>query len=193
MIYIWAIYWLNSIINHKQFIMFLMVFTGRCWRVQSQFQIKLFDFDRSSKLATSENSIELMNTLLNNKICEREGQCNRINPYFDLFKVLWSIGATLSEFNFDVKTKYETWIRGIVMNTSLLTYENWAWGGQLCECRKRSPQHQCLQCTPIYPRANEMLTPIQTIFGANNIFAMYSYDYSNFEKQQNHFENVYHF
>jgi len=63
------------------------VVNGQHFQVQTQYQARIFDFDRAYKASTIANPCRLFNTMLES-LCVQYGQCNQQNSRAELYRML---------------------------------------------------------------------------------------------------------
>lgn len=84
----------------------------RTWVIKGRHVLKLFDFDRGSKRATSVDSTQLRNNKLTDAVCKRSFSCNEGNDLMDFFSSLHRIW-TLIKYMYpqsQLFAEFEKWL-----------------------------------------------------------------------------------
>ena len=133
---------------------------NQVYRVTSQFEVRIFDFDRASKVPTVINDNELENYgLSRGGYCREFGQCNAVNESVEIFPLVHSIHIVgrqqLREINdligeiipFDVLDRaYKgQQVEGTdyPVTYPIIPGHTFVYSGRLCTCN----DHTCSSCT----------------------------------------------
>jgi len=124
------------------------------WMINSPYNVKIYDFDHSSKFHSKINDCKIKNTRLSSGQCYFMGTCNEPHNKFDTFKVLAGFYD-----NFE-RPVINEWIEQFI-SRDLLLKRNLAWHGMLCS--KQYKNNKEIWCKKIYPRDNTMYKTIDML------------------------------
>ena len=119
---------------------------GKFYKIDSEYQSRIYDFDRGAKSATKYNELQLENTLLK-EYCKSFGQCKEVDERREIF--------TICFFAYRLNTQKNTYLdsflkkivpvdllerksTGDIPENSAEPENTLAWYGRLCACQEKS-------------------------------------------------------
>jgi len=130
------------------------------YRVESEWEARIFDFDRGSKVATSFDSNEVENHGLTvGRYCEMYGQCNGVNERAEIYPLLATFNSFLQRSSPEINSMIdeiaprellERNYKGQMIESSdypvaypVIPGHTLAFNGRLCTCNSQ----ECSTCT----------------------------------------------
>jgi len=110
--------------------------------VKSKYNVKIFDYDRSSKISTKADQCHIVNTRLSSRDCKNFGLCNSYNPKRDITRVLGSAVYVANQINDENLLSLISEIADLDFLKSL--YYN----GLLCDIDELKRTDECMEIFP---------------------------------------------